>query len=296
MLCSASCRYCGFEMLPIFKHNNQTIHSLFSAPNISVSWSLFSAVTMAFQQNFGASTMNFGSEGDDVSHKQKWNLTSQSADNLNGCFDCNICLDSSHDPVVTLCGHLYCWPCIYKWLQVQNSSFESDERPKCPVCKSHISTSSLVPLYGRGTSESEGKKPQLDLAIPHRPPALGMNGLLASANHQNPFQPQTRAFQEQQYFPHPFSSYTSMTPPPTFGGTSPTSFFSPTINMVGEMVFARMFGSSDGSLFAYPYSNYHPSRGNGSPRLRRQEMQLDKSLNRVSIFLFCCIILCLILF
>ncbi|CAH8279553.1 unnamed protein product [Arabidopsis lyrata] len=27
-----------------------------------------------------------------------------------GCFDCNICLETAHDPVVTLCGHLYCWP------------------------------------------------------------------------------------------------------------------------------------------------------------------------------------------
>ncbi|KAI3457468.1 hypothetical protein Pfo_014131 [Paulownia fortunei] len=262
---------------------------------------------MAFQTNFGAPTMNFGSEVD-ASHKQKWNSVSQPAmvaENLKGCFDCNICLDSSHDPVVTLCGHLYCWPCIYKWLQVQSSSFESDERPKCPVCKAYISTSSLVPLYGRGTSESESKKPQLDLAIPHRPPALGMNALLAAAtsmtsnsnqqNHPNPFQPQNQAFHQQQYFSHPFNSYNSMAPP-TFGGTASTSFFSPTINMVGEMVFARMFGRSDTSLFAYPYSNSYPLPGNGSPRLRRQEMQLDKSLNRVSIFLFCCIVLCLILF
>ncbi|KAL3638386.1 hypothetical protein CASFOL_017757 [Castilleja foliolosa] len=235
---------------------------------------------MAFQQNYG-------SEGD-VSHKQVWNPISQPSDTSNGCFDCNICLDSSHDPVVTLCGHLYCWPCIYKWLHVQNSSFESDERPKCPVCKSYISTSSLVPLYGRGTTESESKKPQLDLTVPNRPPALGTSTLLAAANRQN----QNWAFQQQQYFQHSFRGYT----PNAFGGTASTSFYSPTINMVGELVFARMFGSSDTNLFAYPYSGYNQLPGNGSPRLRRQEMQLDKSLNRVSIFLFCCIVLCLVLF
>ena len=28
-------------------------------------------------------------------------------------FECNICLEIASDPVITLCGHLYCWPCIY---------------------------------------------------------------------------------------------------------------------------------------------------------------------------------------
>ncbi|KAI3466120.1 hypothetical protein Pfo_022783 [Paulownia fortunei] len=267
------------------------------------------AVIMAFQQNFGAPTMHLGSEGD-VSHKPKWYSVSQSAtvpENLNGCFDCNICLDSCHEPVVTLCGHLYCWPCIYKWLEVQSSSFESDEQPRCPVCKAYISNSSLVPLYGRGRSpsESEAKKPQLDLTIPPRPPALGMTALLAASAsissdsnqriNPNPLQPEIQAFHQQQHFPHPFSNYTSLTSP-TFGSPTTTSFVSPTINMVGEIVFAGMFGSSDSNSFAYPYSNSNPFPGNGSPRLRRQEIQLDKSLNRVSIFLFCCIALCLILF
>ncbi|KAL0301170.1 UNVERIFIED_CONTAM: E3 ubiquitin-protein ligase RMA1H1 [Sesamum radiatum] len=265
---------------------------------------------MALQQNFGAPTVHVGSEGH-VHHKQKGDSMPQPAtvpENLNGCFDCNICLDSCHEPVVTLCGHLYCWPCIYKWLHVRSSSFESDQRPECPVCKAYISTSSLVPLYGRGKSpsESEAKKPQLDLTIPHRPPALGMNALLAAAatsissnsnqqNYTNPFLPGNPAFSQQRYFPHPFSNYTSLAPP-IIGSPTTTRLFNPTINMVGEMVFAGIFGSSDTNLFAHPYSNSYPFLENGSPRVRRQEIQLDKSLNRVSLFLFCCLALCLILF
>lgn len=33
----------------------------------------------------------------------------------NSAFECNICYELAQEPVVTLCGHLYCWPCIYRW-------------------------------------------------------------------------------------------------------------------------------------------------------------------------------------
>ncbi len=29
-------------------------------------------------------------------------------------FECSICFDTANEPVVTKCGHLYCWPCIYE--------------------------------------------------------------------------------------------------------------------------------------------------------------------------------------
>ena len=28
--------------------------------------------------------------------------------------ECNICYEESSEPVSTLCGHIYCWSCIYK--------------------------------------------------------------------------------------------------------------------------------------------------------------------------------------
>lgn len=31
-----------------------------------------------------------------------------------GAYDCNICYDTAREPVVTLCGHLFCWPCLYR--------------------------------------------------------------------------------------------------------------------------------------------------------------------------------------
>ncbi|KAL7186313.1 hypothetical protein ACSBR2_028122 [Camellia fascicularis] len=266
---------------------------------------------MAYEQNHQEPIAQFESDGD-VSIKQKWKSVSSPAtasENVSGCFDCNICLDSAHEPVVTLCGHLYCWPCIYKWLHVQTTSFETVEDPKCPVCKANISQSSLVPLYGRGTSSSESnaKSHQLDVIVPHRPRALGVHTLVTAATpmtshpnqqlHANPFQSQSQPqpFHHPQYFPHPNDNYASMTSA-NLGSTTMTSIFSPTVGVFGDLVFARMFGSSDTSLFSYPYSNAYPLAGNGGPRMRRHEMQIDKSLNRVSIFLFCCFVLCLLLF
>ena len=38
------------------------------------------------------------------------------SDPQNAYFECNICLELAQDPVVTQCGHLYCWPCIYKYV------------------------------------------------------------------------------------------------------------------------------------------------------------------------------------
>ena len=229
------------------------------------------------------------------------------SDNGDGGFDCNICLESADEPVVTLCGHLYCWPCIYKWLNVQISTDEPDEEPKCPVCKANISQASLVPLYGRGSSsssDSKGKKPNLGLVIPNRPPPSGLNSLITtttSASHSSQqmhpsyFESQAQSYHHQQFFPHLHGDYAADASA-HHGGTAMTSFSNPTIGMFGEMVYARMFGSSDTSLYSYPYTSSYPLTGISNPRMRRHEMQLDKSLNRFSFFLFCCVMLCLLFF
>ncbi|KAH7512539.1 E3 ubiquitin-protein ligase RMA1H1 [Ziziphus jujuba] len=260
---------------------------------------------MAMAQNFFEPEAHFELDGD-VSLKQKWRSIPSSkkvSENDNGSFECNICLDSASDPVVTLCGHLYCWPCIYKWLQVQSSSDVEPDQKNCPVCKANISHASLIPLYGRGRScsDSEAKKPNLDLVIPRRPPP-GLNTIITSTTstshpnqqlHPNYFQSQSQSFHHP-YFPHSYGAYAANMSSSNLGGAS--ILFNPTIVMFGELVFSRMFGSSDTNLFPHPPMNSYPSTGSGSPRMRRHEMQFDKSLNRVSIFLFCCLILCLLSF
>lgn len=251
------------------------------------------AALMAFQQ-----TPLFDPSGNASLNKNSKSVS----ENSTGFCECNICLDSAKDPVVTLCGHLYCWPCIYKWLNVQ-----TDKQTKCPVCKAHISTSSLVPLYGRGNSSTSSEpetKPkrahESELVIPNRPSAPGGSNLHPNQQvHPAPFQPQPHPH------PHPFGSYafgpSNFVGPNLVGAVAPTSTISnPIVGMVGEMVCAMIFRSSDSSFFAaYPYGPYqnpYMVSGNTSPRARRQVMQVEKSLNRLTIFFFCCFMLCLLLF
>lgn len=64
-------------------------------------------------------------------------------------FECNICLDTAKEAVVSMCGHLFCWPCLHQWLETRPT------RQLCPVCKAAISKEKVIPLYGRGSTKEE---------------------------------------------------------------------------------------------------------------------------------------------
>lgn len=74
-------------------------------------------------------------------------------------FECTICLDTAKEPVVTKCGHIFCWPCIYDWMKSKNGSAD------CPNCKNRITQSDLTPIYTSGENKSNTKK----FDIPERP-------------------------------------------------------------------------------------------------------------------------------
>ncbi len=40
-------------------------------------------------------------------------------DEKSASFECNICLDVARDAVISLCGHLFCWPCLHQWLETR---------------------------------------------------------------------------------------------------------------------------------------------------------------------------------
>ncbi|XP_073290601.1 uncharacterized protein [Primulina huaijiensis] len=61
------------------------------------------------------------------------------------CFyACNICSETARSPVVTCCGHLFCWACFYHMNYVDSTSKE------CPVCEGEVSDESVIPVYGNG--------------------------------------------------------------------------------------------------------------------------------------------------
>jgi E3 ubiquitin-protein ligase RNF5 len=84
-----------------------------------------------------------------------------------GFFDCNICLEMARDPIVTCCGHLFCWPCFYQLSYVDSNAKE------CPVCRGEVTDTSIIPVYGNGSGDSPRKSElkEIGLKVPPRPHA-----------------------------------------------------------------------------------------------------------------------------
>lgn len=89
----------------------------------------------------------------DASESESKDKTNASSDGAakkdDSMFECNICLDTAKEAVVSMCGHLFCWPCLHQWLETRPT------RQLCPVCKASISKDKVIPLYGRGSSKEE---------------------------------------------------------------------------------------------------------------------------------------------
>ena len=92
--------------------------------------------------NLGSSNTERLGSTEDIKSQSKNDTTEDS--NSNAAFECNICLDVARDAVISMCGHLFCWPCLHTWLETRPN------RQICPVCKAGIGKDKVVPLYGRG--------------------------------------------------------------------------------------------------------------------------------------------------
>ena len=77
-------------------------------------------------------------------------------------FECTICLETAKEPVLTKCGHMYCWPCIYNWLDSKGG------KAKCPNCKNLITKDDLRPVYSNDENKDNTNRFK---NIPKRPKA-----------------------------------------------------------------------------------------------------------------------------
>lgn len=69
----------------------------------------------------------------------------------NKMLECIICMENpAVDPVVTQCGHIFCWPCIKQWVESSNKMF-------CPTCKNGINLAKVVSLHGNSSGKFNDK-------------------------------------------------------------------------------------------------------------------------------------------
>jgi hypothetical protein len=70
---------------------------------------------------------------------------------------CTKCQHSVVSPIITKCGHLFCYDCLKSYSQT-----ESD----CPKCHSKIKFEESIPIYGHGDQKIQLKSQQNILSEP----------------------------------------------------------------------------------------------------------------------------------
>jgi hypothetical protein len=55
-------------------------------------------------------------------------------------YTCSICLEKRLNcPVITRCGHIFCWPCLFNYYDYWTRISLNKKVPQCPLCKEKIS-------------------------------------------------------------------------------------------------------------------------------------------------------------
>lgn len=100
--------------------------------------------------------------------------------NRGNFFDCNICLYMARDPILTCCGHLFCWPCFYQL------SYAYLNTKECPVCKGEVTDTSITPIYGSGNGNYSRMSKASGLEVPPRPNAQRIESMRQQLLSQGP--------------------------------------------------------------------------------------------------------------
>ena len=111
---------------------------------------------------------------------------------------CAVCRVEEHEeliePVITSCGHLFCWPCLYSWVKTATRDYP------CPMCR--LLVSAVTSDLSRGIYRDEEQV--LQSRIPRRPGQgifpfdfdLAVTG--QDINNDADVQPETSGVQQQQ--------------------------------------------------------------------------------------------------
>ncbi|KAF5738180.1 hypothetical protein HS088_TW13G01075 [Tripterygium wilfordii] len=182
-----------------------------------------------------------------------------------GDFECNICFELAQDPIVTLCGHLYCWPCLYRWLHHHSHSQE------CPVCKALVQEEKLVPLYGRGKTQTDPRsKSYPGINIFNRPAEQRPETAPPPETNQLP----NHGFGLMGGFVPMIGNFTLAT---AFGGLS---LFPSLFNFQFQgFSDATVYGTTSG--FPYGFNTFHGGHLHGYPQPTSRGQQVDTVLKNL---------------
>lgn len=208
-----------------------------------------------------------------------------SGNNVNdaGDFECNICFDLAQDPIITLCGHLFCWPCLYRWLHHHSQCQE------CPVCKALVQEDKLVPLYGRGKTQTDPRsKSYPGINIPNRP--AGQRPETAPPPETNQFPNYGFGFMGG-FVPMATARIGNFTLATAFGGLIPSLL---NIHYHG-FPDATVYGTTSGFPYGFS-SSFHGGHAHGFPQPATQRQQVDNVLKNlfllIGVFVIAALIFC----
>ncbi|CAE7450954.1 RNF5 [Symbiodinium sp. CCMP2592] len=129
-------------------------------------------------------------------------------------FECNICLEQAVEPVVTRCGHLFCWGCLHQWLNstaAAQASRAGHLNPgmsgmqtvgsACPICKASVTIQNVIPVYTRGSqTDPRNSYPNLPARPPGERPEPEPASVLALQAFQHGGTPESYGFTAGQGF------------------------------------------------------------------------------------------------
>lgn len=165
---------------PVLQHKNETPSATAKQQlKLSTSDSLRMAHIAVQISSVGDS--GSGGGGNEGTNSNAPDLESDDGGDRAATLTCRICLENATDAVVTPCGHVFCWPCLYRWLS------HGSGHSTCPLCKSYVdsSGSTVIPIYSQdheaaarhshhhnhGSSRRRGSQQAAAVSTPRRPAA-----------------------------------------------------------------------------------------------------------------------------